>query len=481
MLESRSKAMRPSGRIDYLIRIAAVCFALLLFSSTAFAVFAEPENNWSYDADGDRVAMPIAYSAEKTVDYFGEGVGSLSNAQDLFYKNGKLYVADSKNNRVLVLNMDMECELVIHGDSLLFNNPQGVFASENGDIYVADTNNGRIVHFDSSGNPLQAYSQPYSELYDVSYVFKPVKLCINSVGQFFIINFEDYHGFIVMDKTGEFKGYVAPTKVESSLLDKLVEFLATEEQKEQLEQKLPPVHTNCFMDGSGAVYVTTSRTTVEQLQKFLSYGSNIFPYTGSFGTGLDNSQITDVSVSKDGIITLLESDSGLIYQYDPNGTMICSFGGAGNWKGTFMSASSICEDEDGNFYVLDAGTDTITVWKPTSFIRKVHSALGLLNEGQYSESMILWEDVLKIDRNYFVARVGMGKAYMRLKEYDKAIEQYKIADYKAGYSDAYAQLRRKFFREHFGLVVAAVLLLFVGIYELVHLTRRYARRLAKKM
>ena len=182
------------------------------------------------------------------------------------------------------------------------------------------------------------------------------------------------------------------------------------------DKKLPPVHTNFVMDATGALYVTTGRTTAAQLKKFLSVGENIFPYRGSFGSGEEDAVIADVSVNAAGVVTLLESTSGKLYQYDRDGVLLTSFGGAGNWLGVSMSASSLCEDEDGNLFVLDAGTGTVTRWEPTSFIRRVHTALQLLREGRYEESMTPWQEVLSIDRNYTVARIGMGKAYMRQED-----------------------------------------------------------------
>ena len=430
------------------------------------------------DTDGQMVTMPVSYTVTRYMDDFGPLCGGLAVPQDIDCRNGLLYVADTGNNRIVVLSCDLVAQAVFTGGETSFNGPQGVYVDADGDIYVADTGNGRIVHLSPAGEVVETFSRPESSLYDAGYAFRPLKLCIDHAGQFYLINDEDYHGFIVMDALGEFKGYVAPTRVESSLLDRVIERVATEEQQAQLDRKLPPVHTNFFMDETGAVYVTTGRTETAQLKKFLSYGSNIFPYTGVFGAGKEESRIVDVTVSADGIITLLEKDSGLLYQYDGDGNMLTCFGGFGNWRGTFMAASSLCQDEAGNLYVLDGGTGTITVWKPTSFIRKVHEAIRLSAAGLYTEAMRPWQDVLSIDQNYPIARIGMGKAYMRQQKYAEALEQYTIAGYVQGYSEAYAGLRHEFFRAHFGLVVLAAALLIVLGYYGIRACARYAARLS---
>ena len=463
-------------------RLSVCMLSLVSMITLATGVSAATaEFNWTTNSEGETVAMPVSYVPTKSYMYFGEQAGALSAAQDMFYKNGLLYIADTGNNRILVLDSHFETQRILTGGETPFKSPNGVYVDDDGDVFVADTENGRIVHLAPDGTFVESFGQPKSELYDTDYAFKPMKICMDNVGQFYIINYEDYHGFIMMDALGEFKGYVAPTKLDGNILDKLVKFFATEEQKEQLDKTLPPVHTNFVMDATGALYVTTGRTTSAQLKKFLSAGDNIFPYRGSFGSGEEDAVIADVSVNDAGVVTLLESTSGKIYQYDRDGVLLTSFGGAGNWLGVNMSASSLCEDEDGNLFVLDAGTGTVTRWEPTTFIRKVHTALQLLREGRYEESMKPWQEVLDIDRNYAVARIGMGKAYVRQENYRMALEQFRIANYRAGYSEAFAGLRHELFRQYFGWVVAAVVLVGVGVYFFVRAGVRRARSMSTKL
>lgn len=456
--------------------LSSVLTVTLAFSVSAATV----ENHWVKDQEGGWGPVPVSYVPEDTTAYFGEA-GSLYNPQDIFYRDGLLYIADTGNNRIVVMDTDAQVKGVYTGGEIPFNSPNGVYADEDGDIYIADTNNSLIVHLAPDGTFVESFGKPESELYDEIYDFKPMKLCIDNIGQFYIINYEDYHGFIVMDALGEFKGYVAPTKVETTWLDQVVRFFASAEQKEQLDQKKPPVHTNFVMDEEGALYVTTGRVLQEQLKKFLSSGDNIFPFKGVFGYGSEYSNIADVSVSATGIITLLESDTGELFQYDSDGVNLANFGGAGNWSGVFMSASSLCEDEDGNLYVLDAGTGAVTTLRPTSFIKNVHEGLSLYHEGKYEESIQPWEEILAVDRNYAVARIGLGKAYMRQERYEDALEQYKLADYRQGYSEAFAEMRHEIFRSYFGWIVLGVLALILGGFFLVRAGKRWSKKQLGKM
>lgn len=463
-------------------KLVAIVFSCLLTAVLAAEVSAATvENHWVQDQQGEWGPMPVSYVPVDTVMYFGKAAGTLSNPQDIFYRDGLLYIADTGNNRIVVMDTACQVKGVYTGGEIPFNSPNGVYADADGDIFVADTNNSLIVHLAPDGTFVESFGKPASELYDEIYDFKPMKLCIDNIGQFYIINYEDYHGFIVMDALGELKGYVAPTKVETTFMDSLVRFFASAEQKEQLDKKKPPVHTNFVMDEEGALYVTTGRVSTAQLKKFLSVGENIFPFQGVFGYGTEQSNVVDVSVSSTGIVTLLESDTGELFQYDSDGVNLCNFGGAGNWSGVFMSASSLCEDEQGNFYVLDAGTGAVTVLQPTAFIKKVHDGLELYHEGKYEQSIQPWEEVLSVDRNYIVARIGLGKAYMRQERYDEALEQYRLADYRQGYSEAFTGLRHDVFRRQFGWIVLGGLALLIGGFFLVRAGKRWSRKQLDKM
>ncbi len=70
---------------------------------------------------------------------------------------------------------------------------------------------------------------------------------------------------------------------------------------------------------------------------------------------------------------------------------------------------------------------------------------------------------------------------MRQEKYAEALEQYTIAQYRAGYSEAFAGLRHEFFRAHFGWVVAGALLMLIGVLKLVRVCRRYARKLSTSL
>jgi hypothetical protein len=88
---------------------------------------------------------------------------------------GRIYVADSKNNRIVVFDRSGRYLLEFGGFGIAkpptgtkvtwkpgqLNYPTGVAADTNGDIYVADFNNDSISVFDNKGAYLRRFPDPY--------------------------------------------------------------------------------------------------------------------------------------------------------------------------------------------------------------------------------------------------------------------------------------------------------------------------------
>ena len=183
----------------------------------------------------------------------------------------------------------------------------------------------------------------------------------------------------------------------------------------------------------------------------------------------------DITVDKNGIVTVVERRTCKIYQYDQEGNLITVFGGKStNQKGLFSSPSSITADEEGKIYVLDRDLNNIQVFKPTRFIQLVHEALSLYSEGEYDQAYEVWQGVLKIDENFQLARAGMGHSLFKQRRWHDAMEQYTLADDRGGYSEAFVKYRHEIFRKYFPLVVLGLILLIGALYYLVKYMKIFA-------
>ncbi|MFW5800122.1 MAG: hypothetical protein ACOCV8_04820, partial [Spirochaetota bacterium] len=106
-----------------------------------------------------------------------------------------------------------------------------------------------------------------------------------------------------------------------------------------------------------------------------------------------------------------------------------------------------------NIYVLDRGADVLKVYYPTVFTNSVHNALELYQDGFYSESQDLWQDVLKMNDFFDLAHRGVANAYFSIGEYEEALEEYYIANDRGGYSDAFWEVRNAWLLDNAAIII----------------------------
>ncbi len=91
----------------------------------------------------------------------GAGPGQLQQPRNVAVApDGRIYVADSGNHRIVVFNPDgsMPSEWGEFGEAQgQFNEPWGIAIAADGTVYVADTWNHRIQAFDAEGVPINSW------------------------------------------------------------------------------------------------------------------------------------------------------------------------------------------------------------------------------------------------------------------------------------------------------------------------------------
>lgn len=413
---------------------------------------------------------PRSYLYQGAIDGIDFPTGKFNNPADLFVDgHDNLYVVDQDNNRIVRITPDRRQAAVVGDNALNLSGPQGVFVAESGDVYIADTGNGRVVWLDPSGKVAKIFGKPDTPLLGPEIRFQPTKVVVDKKRLIDVIDGEGTAaGIIVIDGAGIFRGFFGERPIGFDLRRLVVQAVASPEQKRQLVKAQPSTHTNLFLDAAGYIYTASAFASADQLQKLNSIGVNVYP-VGNYGVGLtpDNketqSKITSVVADQTGIITAVESSSGVIYQFDQFGNTLTAFGGNGSQEGQFEYAAAVVEDRAGNLYALDSRRGIIQIFRPTQFIQLVHRASQLYFDGSYDEAGQLWQEVLRLDSKYELAHQGLGKVYLRRGQYQQAMAEFYRAYDKIGYSQAFGELRYHFLRENFGWVaiafVVAVLLL----------------------
>ena len=145
--------------------LLALMLAALVLATGLLPAFAEdiPYDTYNYDYWNDIFRTPAAYVPQNTIlgtdlNWNGASLGGFMEPQDIFVApDGNVYVADTNNHRIVVLNNDLTTVVNVitgfdnAGLSDQFNKPTGVCVTEDGWLYIADSANKRIVVLDETG------------------------------------------------------------------------------------------------------------------------------------------------------------------------------------------------------------------------------------------------------------------------------------------------------------------------------------------
>lgn len=128
--------------------IKLIFISALLTSIITVNVSAAVTDTYVYNKDGE--TEPAPSPAQMTYSIRGEdlGIGSFNEPQDLcFSASGKLYIADTKNNRIVIINgvgeptqnVKIVNSFVNNGNVDTFNSPSGIFVDDNENLFISDT------------------------------------------------------------------------------------------------------------------------------------------------------------------------------------------------------------------------------------------------------------------------------------------------------------------------------------------------------
>ncbi|MCB6615977.1 tetratricopeptide repeat protein [Ruminococcus sp. 210702-SL.1.03] len=492
-------------------------------SVTAFAD--EPYESYNYDNWDEAIPSQSAYTVQKTVTgadmglsrlsdpadplfYSEEASASLSEAKDFYvYDDKEIWIADSGNNRILRLDENYNiigryygvtgleadrCEETQDGAISTFKAPQGLYVTTSPTtgkytIYIADYDNSRVVRATvESATELkceQEYTKPEEALY-TSKTFNPTKVLVDYAENVYAVVKSVNTGSVQFKADGSFTGFYGANRVEVTakvIAQKLWRKIASNEQIEGMSRNVPVEYANFDMDGEGFIYtVTEVSTDTDAVKKINPAGYNVWDnvvgdeYT--FGDHTDavwdmasnktySTKLTDIAIDGDGIINVLDFETGRVFQYDRLCNLICIFGtknSSADQRGAFLNPNAV--DTIGTNVIVLEGSKTrndITVFEKTVFGKNLHKAFEFFDAGQYVEAAPYWEEVIKRDGGYTYAHVGLGKADLKNGEYKSALDRFEIANDKDDYDKAFEYYREEWLRNNFTAVAVVVIVLVV--------------------
>ncbi len=434
---------------------------------------------------GQRVPAPTGYVQTALISGEEKPYGLFNAPQDLFLDpaTGNLLVADTGNNRIVMLDPAGNFLAEIGGEQAGLKGPEGVFVDAQGQVWVADRGNGRIVVFEPDGTFVLELTKP-----DTSYLegleFSPSKVVVDKRGFVYsVIGSQSNLGIIVLDGSGHFRGFFGRTRIRFNLARTIARFFATETQRKRMLRIQPAPLSNLHIDSSGFIYGISPILTKDQIQRLNLVGTNVYGEVGTrtgagklwdkllnregiaFGEtetrwewnnqmrmsvpGQVPPQFLDVAVDESGIVSVIDGRNNQIYQYDQAGNLISIFGGTGASEGFFYQPVSIIAGKDSLLYILDAGRGDIQVFRPTDLTRMIHRASYEYFYGDYEEAAKLWREISERNTNFSLAHSGLGKALMAQHRYQEAMQEYYFAENKDGYSAAFYEHRLNWMRANF--------------------------------
>ena len=335
--------------------------------------------------------------------------------------------------RLIVFDLETE-EASVYGEDFLVN-PTGVYVSPNQEIYIADRGGRTAYRLDQEGNILQTFTRPDSPIFGDG-EFQPRKIVADSRGNAYVLN-RGTRGLAQFSRNGDFLGYYGTNTIAPTLRTILQYTFFTQEQLARLFSLSPPEISNMAVDQRGLIHTVSLGVENYGVKRLNISGENLLPAM------FNAPNLVDVFVGPIGNIYTITSN-GMIYEYDREGNLLFMFGGqdvSNQVQGLFNVPSAIAVDSDYNIFVLDRAAGELQVFMPTRFANMVHQALATYQDGDYIASQEPWSEVLKMNDFFDLAHRGMGNAYFSLGHFDDALEAYRIAYDREGYSEAFWEVR----------------------------------------
>lgn len=463
----------------------ALCMAAVMTLGLNLKAEAQSNfNSYTYDEWDQSVAAPASYQPVTAKNGFEIGAGALNTPQDFFMdEDGHLYVADTGNNRILILDAQLNLLEVMetvqmNGEEIPLTDVEGMYVTGDHVIYASQTSVGRILVI-KDGKVTGTIEKPVSNLISQDFIFAPTKIGLDVYGRAYVLSKGCYTGLLQFDVDGSFMGFFGANKVEVTaqvLFNYMWKSILSDEQRAAMTSILPIEYSNVDCSADGFVYTSTVGTQMpkSQVKKLNPLGNNVYYALGnaefnfgdeelSYSKGRANQpSFIDVKANPDGFIFAIDLTSGRIFERDQEANLVAVFGGMGNQLGTFTTPVAV-EVYGDWVYVLDRLKNNITIFEPTEYGALVEEAIIQYNEGLYEESSQLWMQVLARNANSSLAYNGIGKAYSQGEEYVDALQYLRYSGDKYSYSRAYGKNRLVVVRQYGPYVIGLLVCVVAGI------------------
>lgn len=421
-----------------------------------------PYNTWTLGPGGEFFPVQDAYTPLTEIDL------PLNAPEEMVYApDGFLYIADTGNKRIVKLDADFE--IVAEFGAGLLQTPTGLFVDPAGTLYIADAGKNTIIILNSSGELVNEFGRPSEPLFGKTREFLPRKLIVDARKNIYIVSEGSVDGLVMMNTAGNFIGYFGANAADMSLKMILQRLFLTSEQLDQFIKNEAASPSNLAIDAQSLIYTVTAGTEGSRsIRKFTVSGKNLFdrlPGSRNF---------RDLHVSPEGLIVAVDAE-GTILEYDLNGTLLFLFGylDRGDQRLGLLSNPTAIERVGEHLYVLDKDKDAIVIYQVTDFARTIHDGVRLYLDGFYTEAQPYFEDVLNYNGLVILAYEALANAHYKEEDYTAALEAYRYAENRSGYSETFWELRNAVLQQYLGSALSVLCSGWLVLGVFTGLERRY--------
>lgn len=384
------------------ISILLVLLLCLTFSLNAFAAPSStsaagsetgPFESYTYwqefgtDKKTSVLCKPM-YKVEKLINGTSIGSTPFESVTDVFAdQNGNVYVLDGAKSEIFVFDKTYtfvkKLSGIIDGENTLtFTGAEGVFVKD-GKLYIADTKNARVIVSDLDGNLIKNLLLPDSRLIPTGFEYKPVRIGVDSSNTIYVASDGSFYGALVYSANEEFMGFYGANTVAATAADvikTIFDRLFSNDVKKGSSVLALPFQINDLVIGpDDFVYTATagkSGHATGQVHVLNPGGKDILG-RGSFNFAdfdvtnyegkMQYQGIESIDVDKDGFFYILDYRYGKVFWYDKECNLLSVFGGSlgvGEQAGTFGNANAIAVNGT-DVIVADDSKKSVTVFSIT--------------------------------------------------------------------------------------------------------------------
>ncbi len=407
------------------------------------------------------------------------------------------------------------------GASLLLSNAQGIaVVSEGNDfnIYVADSDNSRILKMNSDYVVTEVFLTPDDETFfqfngdiplaeSTDTVFTPLKIVVDRTKRVYCIAKSVYEGIIEFGPRGDFNRFLGKNVVTANPLKVFWTKIMSKVQKDAIALDLPPEFINIAIDQDGFLYTTSypdadDPKAADMIKAINTAGKDVLRRNGYVEPVGDNtyliastnkdavlgaSTLSAIAVNPNGIYSVTDAKRGRIFTYDTEGNLLYISGEKGSLSNSINNPVAIKyltvpQKGEGTYeqelvLVLDKTSKSIISFSTSTFGQFVNKATELYLANDIVGAEEYWREVIKMNSNYELGYVGIGKSLLRAGEYEEAMGYFKLGHNSAYYSKAYQQYRDNILKDNFALLMTGIIVIVVGYAAIKVLKYQHKRKL----